>query len=150
MNERITLISGLPASGKSSLAKSLGGKVLEFDSIVKKFGSYEEMNEEWETALKHFQLMVQFGGFDIVVDNFNTKKSRQNITSVLSFKPDIILVRCPVEECIRRNNLRLKTMVSNEKILKMYWLFEPICKNEGFNSILIYDSLTNALKGGIV
>ena len=137
---RPLLIAGLPASGKSVLARKFKDKILEFDSIAEKFGSYEELNEEREFAVNQFQLMAQFGKFQIFVDVFGTKESRQNITAILQIKPDIIIVCCPLEECIRRNNIRLNSMISNEEIIKIYWNFEPVHKEEGFNSIIYYNS----------
>ncbi len=148
MNYKPILIAGLPASGKSTLARKLGDRILEFDSIAEKFGSYEELNEERILAIRHFQLMAQFGMYDSIVDVFDTKKSRRNIVSVLPFKPDIIVVQCPVEECLRRNTIRLGSMASNEEILQMHWNFEPVCADEGFNSVYVYDSMENKFTGG--
>ena len=51
------IVAGLPASGKTTLAKKLGSnkKILEYDSIAKQFGSYEELvqcNSGQETIYK--------------------------------------------------------------------------------------------------
>ena len=139
--QKPVLICGLPASGKSTLARRLGDRILEFDSIAEKFGSYEELIEERKTALSHFQLLAQLGLYDAIVDVFNTRELRQNVISVLPVKPDIIVVQCPVEECLRRNAVRLGSMVSNEEILQMHLNFEPVCADEGFNSVYVYDSM---------
>lgn len=144
------LISGLPASGKSTLARRLGGRILEFDSIAEKFGSYEELIEERELALRYFQLLAQIGRYDAIVDVFNTRESRRNIVSVLPVRPDIVVVQCPVDECLRRNSVRLGSMASNEEILQMHWNFEPIGRDEGFNSVYVYDSMDSKLTGGSI
>ena len=148
MNYKQILIAGLPASGKSTLARKLGDRILEFDSIAEKFGSYEELNEERSLAIRHFQLMAQFGKYDVIVDVFNTRESRRNIVSILPVKPDIVVVLCPVEECLRRNAIRLGSMASNEEIIQMYWNFEPVGACEGFGSIFVYNSLESKLIGG--
>ncbi len=137
------LVAGLPASGKSTLAKKLGGKILEYDTLAKKFGSYNELNEEIELANRQFDLMVKFGNYDIIVDVFHTREARKSVTSLLSIKPDIILVSCPVEECVRRNSRRFNSMVSNDEIIGLNCMFEPISIDEGFNSITVYRSLNN-------
>lgn len=137
------LVAGLPASGKSTLAKKLGGKILEYDSLVEKFGSYEELNEEIELANRQFDLMVKFGKYDIIVDVFHTYKSRKRIVSLLNTKPDLIIVSCPVDICVKRNSIRINSMVTNDEIRGLSHLFEPININEGFNSIIVYDSLNN-------
>lgn len=148
--QKPVLICGLPASGKSTLARRLGGRILEFDSIAEKFGSYEELIEERKMALRHFQLLAQIGRYDVIVDVFNTRELRRNIVSVLSVRPDIVIVRCPVEECLRRNATRLGSMASNEEILQMHWNFEPVCTDEGFNSVYIYDSMESKFTGGSI
>ena len=148
MKRRPILISGLPASGKSTLARRLGDRILEFDSIAEKFGSYEELGEERELALRHFQLLAQIGIYDVIVDVFHSRESRRNIVSILPFMPDIIVVQCPVEECLRRNAVRLGSMASNEEIIQMHWNFEPVGADEGFNSVCVYDSMENKVIGG--
>ena len=148
--QKPVLICGLPASGKSTLARRLGGRILEFDSIAEKFGSYAELIEERELALRHFQLLAQLGLYDAIVDVFNTRELRRNIVSVLPVKPDIIIVQCPVEECLRRNAARLGSMASNEEILQMHWNFEPVGADEGFNSVYVYDSMESKLTGGSI
>lgn len=145
--QKPVLICGLPASGKSTLARRLGGRILEFDFLAEKFGSYGELNEERELALRHFQLIAQFGRYDAIVDVFNTKESRRNIVSVLSVSPDIVIIRCPIKECLRRNASRISSMVSNEEILQMYWNFETVGADEGFNFIYVYDSMENKFIG---
>ena len=144
------IICGLPASGKSTLAKKIGHnkRILEYDFIARQFGSYKELNEEKEFANRHFNLLASTHQYDIVIDVFNTRQSRYDIISFLKIKPDLIYVYCPVEECIRRNVLRHHSMVSNDEIRGLSYMFEPINIEEGFNKILVYDSITNTMTGG--
>lgn len=141
MIKRPILIAGLPASGKSILAKKLKGKILEFDDIALKFGSYDELNEERDFANKYFQLITQFGKYDIIVDTFHTCESRKNILSILPIKPNLIFVSCSLEECLRRNELRSKSLLSNEELINIFYSYEPIRISEGFNRIVVYDSI---------
>lgn len=144
------IVAGLPASGKTTLAKKLGSnkKILEYDSIAKQFGSYEELNEEMEFANKHFNLLASTYQYDIIVDVFHTRQSRYNILSSLRCQPNLIYVRCPIEECIRRNALRSHSMVTNEEIKGLFYMFEPISIEEGFNKIFVYDSMADRLFEG--
>lgn len=147
--KRKIILAGLPSSGKSTLARKLGSRILEYDSIALKFGTYEELNEEREFANRQFLLAAKFGQYDIIVDVFHTRESRQAIASAFYIKPDLILAYCPLEECIRRNSLRLGSMVSNEEIAGLERVFEPVYLNEGFNSVKIYDTMHNRFIGGM-
>ena len=140
MNGRRTLIAGPPASGKTTLAKMLGGDVLEFDSIARQFGSYKELYEERELAVRMFHLKSIFCDCKILVDTFHTVESRMETLRFFHEKPDLIIVDCTLETCIMRNSFRSSSMVSNEEIKRIYLSFEPASIDEGFNSIWIYKS----------
>lgn len=140
MNGRHTLIAGPPASGKSTLARLLGEGVLEFDSIARQFGSYEELYEERELAVRIFHLKSIFCGYKTIVDTFHTIESRKETLSFLQEKPDLIMVDCSLETCLMRNSSRIKSMVSNDELRRIYLSFEPASIDEGFNSIWIYKS----------
>ena len=142
------IVAGLPSSGETTLAGRIGKRILEFDSIACQFGSYEELNEEKEFANKHFGLLASSGRFDVVVDVFHTRQSRCSILTALKCQPDLIFVYCPLEECLKRNASRPHSMVTNEEIKGLFYMFEPIDIEEGFNKISVYDSISDKLFEG--
>lgn len=148
IEKSITIIAGLPASGKTTYANRHFIRPLEYDSFLAALGSSLDLQEEQDLIYRQFKLKASSGNYDAVVDVFETVESRRFILSALSCKPDLVIVSCPLEECLKRNSLRIKSKLSNDEIIGLYCAFEPVSIDEGFNSIKIYDSVANRYIGG--
>lgn len=140
------LVAGLPASGKTTFARNVAssGGILEFDDIAAKYGSYADLNEERGIAEAIFKNKILTSKPQAVVDSFHTRAARMAVASLFPFIFDIVVVSCPINECLARNRLR-SSMVSNDEIVHMSLSWEPISLNEGYRAIYIYDSILNVL-----
>ena len=132
------LICGLPASGKSTIAKTLskengGLKILEWDDLVKDFGSMEELMEERDLAQRIFHLRMKHGRPDIIVDVFQYRSDRLEALKVFNGNLSVAIVQCSLKTCLERNSRR-KPMISNKEIKIMAEQFEPVAKGEGFKA----------------
>lgn len=139
------MVAGLPASGKSTFAKIFKGKILEFDSIAEKFGGYEELNENVEEANRLFHLEALFSQPKVIVDTFHRKSSRLDIIQISNRPVEVVIVKCPLDICLKRNNLRNNSLVSNEEILNIFYSWEPVALNEKIQRIWEFDSINNVL-----
>ena len=73
------IVAGIPASGKSTVARRFG-RVLEFDDIAERFGLYGGGgDEEREIVSRQFALLAASGLYDAAVDVFPTRESRRRI-----------------------------------------------------------------------
>jgi len=135
----VTLIAGLPASGKSTIARKLFARVLEYDSFADELGSYEELDADRELVNRQFALLAGSGRFDAVVEVFSTRSWRAKVLEACP-GAGIITVRAPLDVCLRRNAMRQKTWVSNSDILSIAYRFEPVSPDEGFSFIKYIDT----------
>jgi len=134
----VTLIAGLPASGKSTLARQFG-RVFEFDAFAESLGSYADLEEDRELVCKQFALLAGSGIYDAVVDVFPSRASRRRILEACP-GARLMLVQAPLEVCLRRNARRRQSWLSNEQLASIAMQFEPVLPGEGFSSIAVFDN----------
>jgi len=132
------IVAGLPASGKSTLARRFG-RVLEFDDVAERFGLYGGGEEAREIACRQFALLAGTGLYDAAVDVFQSRESRKRILDVCP-GADLVLVQAPLEACLRRNAVRRRSRLCNGELISIAMQFEPISLDEGFGSVKIFDN----------
>ena len=139
------LVVGLPSSGKTTLAHILGGKILEFDSLAKKYHSYADLNEEKDVAFEMFKTLARVQQPRIIVDVFSSRQRRIEMIEALESDTFIIIVDCPLNLCLMRNSARCGSLVTNDEIRHAYMAFEPVHIDEGYKSIHLWNSLINRM-----
>lgn len=127
---KLLMLKGLPASGKSTLAKELvemGWKRVNKDDLrlLVDNGKWSEKNERMIVDLEHVmikQLLSQ--GFRVVVDDTNFhalhEKELAKIAKEYGADFEVKFFDVPVEECIERDSKRGDKMVGKNVIMKMY------------------------------
>lgn len=149
----IYIMCGLPASGKTNWAKThiyeeKGRKTIwiSSDNIRKEiFGdeNYQGNNKKVFNEMHKRTLKALDEGNDVIYDATNiNRKDRAQIISVL---PKYVRVVCiiawtSIEECIRRDKERKRT-VGKDVINKMLYKFQAPYYDEGFDSILAYNTM---------
>jgi predicted kinase len=131
--KKILLLSGLPASGKTTYAKETGFKRINKDDIRSMLddGKWSRHNEKivLKTRDRLIQLFMETG-CDIVIDDTNldpkhAESIREQVILYNSFTTDHIyeleekFIDTPLEECIKRDYNREKP-VGKQVILKMW------------------------------
>lgn len=123
----VTMLSGLPASGKSSYAKEMDALRVNLDDIRAMMGwrsheSWSRAKEEVaiESMLATIEAAVE-DGHDVCVDNTHLTarmpgKIRRRVGGRASF--EVVYLHCPVDECIKRDAAREKS-VGESTIRKM-------------------------------
>lgn len=132
------MISGLPASGKSTWAKKCFHRILEYDSFAENLGSYEDLEEDRDIVNHQFALLAGSGKYDAVVDVFHTRESRLRILKMCPLVK-LVIVRTPLEICLQRNKVRSNSLLSNNelKFIKLMWENADI--SEGYTCIEFVD-----------
>lgn len=129
--QRIILLKGLPASGKSTWAKEycrLDSNYIRInkDDIRELLGT-PVFSHEFENAVldieRQMGLTILMTGKSLIVDdtNFHPKHEKYwaNIADSKSIRLDVRQFNVPVEECIERDSEREKP-VGKDVILQMY------------------------------
>ena len=135
----MVIVAGLPASGKSTFARRLGGRVLEFDSFAESLGSYADLEEERAAASRQFALLAGSGIYDVAVDVFQAKESRARILEACP-GAHLVIVQAPLDVCLRRNALRRRRWLGNAELTSIASQIESVSPDEGFGSIFVFDN----------
>ena len=130
----ITMVAGLPASGKSTWAKKHFHRILEYDEFAEKLGSYEDLEEDRELVNRQFALLAGSGKYDAVVDVFHTRESRLRILRACP-SAGIVVVHAPLNWCLQRNDRRIKSWVGDSEIMSIALTWEPVNKSEGYSFV---------------
>lgn len=142
----LTLMIGLPGSGKSTYAKTKIDrkvKLLSSDAIRKEL-FLDETNQENNTLV--FKTLHErarnflIDGKDVVIDATNTNIDDRTKTlssfADLNIKRKAIIIETPVELCIERDSRRRRTV--GEDVIKSYHEnYTPPTKAEGFDDIIM-------------
>lgn len=139
----ITLVSGLPATGKSTLARRLGGPVLDFDDYVQdRFG--ETLEEA--TRLFHEHRAHEHGRWiariratpgAVVVDCLTTRAERMELVRALAPLPvRLVYLVAPLELLLERNAARPCPRPEG-MLLHRFHTEELPTEQEGFVSIYL-------------
>lgn len=146
---KLTMLVGLPASGKSTLAKKLaerdGAIILSSDAIRAEL--YEDESVQGDPA-KVFRIMKERAvhalneGKDVVYDatNINAKKRtallKELRSQVSNLWAECMMVLCPYGICLMRNRARDR-VVPEEAIERMLHNFQVPYFNEGWDAIFV-------------
>lgn len=147
MNKLIMLI-GLPASGKTSFTKTLQCsyknddiEIISSDAIRKElFGSEEEQkynNKVFEEVYKRARFSIQHKKITVIdATNLNRKRRINFIKTMPKCEVEAVLFAIPFELCCERNAAR-ERVVPQEAMERMYRSFQPPHYAEGFDDIQI-------------
>lgn len=150
MNKLIMLI-GLPASGKTSFTKTLQFsyknddiEIISSDAIRKElFGSEEEQkynNKVFEEVYKRARFSIQHKKITVIdATNLNRKRRINFIKTMPKCKVEAVVFAIPFEECCKRNAAR-ERVVPQSAMERMYRSFQPPHYAEGFDDIQIVGS----------
>lgn len=139
MSKLYTMV-GLPGAGKSTFTKNHPECVVVSSDAVRAelFGDEAIQGD----ATKVFAVVnarvheALNNGFDVIYDATSlTKKIRRNIIHSFNAEHIAVFVNTPVDECIRRDALRARTVGANV-IQKMALRLSAPTVEEGFNSVI--------------
>ena len=146
---KFIMLVGLPASGKSTLAKKLaerdGTTILSSDAIRAELYGDESIQGD---PAKIFRIMKERAvralneGIDVVYDatNINAKKRTSLLKELRNRVPKLwaecVVVLCPYGVCLMRNRARDR-MVPEEAMEKMLHNFQVPYFNEGWDAITV-------------
>lgn len=143
----MTMLIGLPCSGKSSYAGKLAGShgtvVLSSDELRKElYGSYKDQDHNNEVFLELHKRARAFLkiGVNVVYDacNISYKRRMEFLKSLnkIPCEKIAVMMATPYEVCIERNKYRDRK-VPEEVIKRMYMNFWVPGKYEGFDEVEI-------------
>ncbi len=142
---KMYMMIGLPASGKSTIAKELSKSeeaiIVSSDEIRKGFGDINDQSQN-EKVFEEVEKRIKEGllNGNVIYDatNINYKKRRAFLQKLnkMEVKKIAILVATPYEECLQRNAQR-ERKVPEEVIKRMYFNFYIPQYYEGFDDIQI-------------
>jgi len=126
---KVLILQGLPASGKTTYAKELvdkGYKRVNKDDLraMVDNGKYSRKNEKLILEMRDMLIDLSLiNGYDVVVDdtNFEKKHFKQIalIADINEADLDVKIFKTPVEECIERDSKR-ENPVGEEVIMNMF------------------------------
>lgn len=142
--KKLTLMVGLPASGKSTYAKEMADDntvVLSSDDYRKKLLGDENCQENNEIVFKTLYkdaIELLESGKNVVIDatNINMKARRRVLANFSNMKivREAIVMATPYELCVSQDKARERT-VGEEVIKKFLYRFEIPMSYEGFDVV---------------
>lgn len=129
---KVTILKGLPASGKSSFARE---QVLKSNGKIKRInkddlramidcGKWSKVNEEQIILLRDILLQnLLDNGFDVIIDDTNFSSDHEKRIREIAGADAVIEVKffdVPLQECIERDLARGEKSVGKKVILDMY------------------------------
>ena len=130
--KKVLILQGLPASGKSNFAKELllanpGRWVRTNKDLLREMAHasyWSKGNEQFILKLRDTAILMALEeGKHVVIDDTNFGKNIARIKELVQGRARVIVddsfLKVPVEECIRRDLLRPKS-VGKDVIMKMY------------------------------
>lgn len=140
MENRLVVLSGLPASGKTTLAGQFKKKGY---SIVSDKTSYEEINKEgkdnYKESFQNIKELLSMGKnvlYDAPNITYRKRHALLNEIKDIDCKKTCIVVAVPYEECIKRNQKR-KDGIPYTMLHEMYQSWETPYFYEGWDKINI-------------
>lgn len=133
----VIFLIGIPGSGKSTLSKSLNANRINMDTIRLENPDLDK-GDQWELSYNQFLDFLKEDK-NIVIDNTNFMKQLRNRYMFYipqEWKKIAIVINTPLDECIRRNELRTGQARVPEKVIRdMYNKFQRPTFQEGFDEI---------------
>lgn len=155
--KKVLILQGLPASGKSQFAKELllanpGRWVRTNKDLLREMAHadhWSPANEKFILQLRNTTIsMALAAGKHVIIDDTNFGKNIQQIQELVKGEAQVQVndsfLKVPVEECIRRDLLRPKS-VGKDVIMKMYnqfvrpQLVKPIVYQPNLPDAIIVD-----------
>jgi predicted kinase len=155
--KKVLILQGLPASGKSQFAKELllanpGRWVRTNKDLLREMAHashWSPANEKFILQLRNTTIsMALVAGKHVIIDDTNFGKNIQQIQELVQGEAQVQVndsfLKVPVEECIRRDLLRPKS-VGKDVIMKMYnqfvrpQLVKPIIYQPNLPDAIIVD-----------
>jgi len=146
MKNKMYMMIGLPASGKSTIAKQIseseGAIIVSSDEIRKEMGdendqtNNEKVFKEVEKRLKEYLSQGKDVIFDATNINYKRRRDWLNRFNKFDIEKIAVLVATTYEECLERNDKR-KRRVPEGVIERMYFNFYVPQYYEGFDDIQI-------------
>ena len=143
---KLTLMVGLPASGKSTYAKEMADDntvVLSSDALRKELLGDERCQDDNDIVFKTLYRRAKeclLEGKDVVIDatNINMKARRRALANFanMDIRREAVVMATPYEVCLKRDKLRERT-VGEEVIKKFLYRFEVPMAYEGFSCVAI-------------
>jgi len=144
----VTIMVGLPGSGKSTFAKDLiydGVVYISSDEIRDEFfnGEYgkEQNNEVFRIVMERYEKALQEGK-DVVLDatHLLEKYRRKYIEKAKEYNGYLIAIYIGVSYTVAyERNLKRDRQVPKDVIRRMFFDLEPPSHKEGFDEICIVD-----------
>lgn len=147
-NNKLIMMMGLPASGKSTMSEKLAEKgyiIHSSDSIRLEFGlALDEKEKTFDLLYKRVKEDL-IAGKNVIYDATNlVKKNRITFLDTIKDIPcwkECMFFITPVDICKERNSKRTSNYVPEEVYNRMLNSFKPPSKREGFDKIkpIFYD-----------
>ena len=138
------LIAGLPGSGKTALARAIGGKVLDFDDVADALGTPEDVAEEAGLAWQAFLARIACGHADIAVAVCAARRERMAIAMAAQGRCFLLAADAPQSVRFRRIARRRRRPCHGaipEANAFLEAAFEPVdVRAEGFAGARIINS----------
>lgn len=141
----LTVLVGLPASGKSTWAKEFAGTaiIVSTDDLRQKLtgdaADQSRNGDVWRQAYETAAYWLTVGK-NVIFDATNCgKRDRRNIVRTLgrcAKQINAVYFNTPLEECKRRNQKR-ERKVPDEVYLRMVSRLSVPTKEEGFDNVMI-------------
>lgn len=146
------ILSGIPGSGKSTVASSIPGHLVSTDNIRKFLWKDESITSHDKLVFEIAESIINYllrRGKDVIFDatNISALKRKKYINLAKAHNAKVILhwVNVPVETAIERN-LNRQRKVPIRVIRAMHKSFQEPRIKEGLDKIKIYGKNLNLLK----
>ena len=135
----IIVLCGIPGSGKTTLAKTLQGKLYSFDELVT-VNTIEGHEETQKQMYKDIQIDL-LNGETVIVDHLLITRDKRK--ELLSYVPSdckkiCYVLNTPLEDCLERNRNR-ENRLPDFVITQSAGKYEIPTLDEGWGEIIKYE-----------
>lgn len=134
----LTVLMGIPGSGKTLLASPLSQQVISSDSIRKEItggAADQSQNRDIPGLIRERVASLLARGEDVAVDATNVKDGDRQALLVIakshSAKARLVILRASLHECVQRNQTRDR-VVPLHVMMEMYTHFRESLSRIGF------------------